>query len=202
MIRRQPSPRSCLGQTAYLSPTLSHSLPISATPPSCHIRSGWAGLQFSYPLDDRPDAGLVHAISNWKDNPDTICNCCSCCCLFFQAYHELNHHKSIDESNFYISVNPETCKACNTCVKLCPMNVLALQPSDQATNKKGKVPYADLNLCLGCGVCVHACPTQSLTLDQKEKTNEPPKGPADWAKLFIKNQNNEPKYRKPNLLNH
>ncbi len=145
------------------------------------------------------DAGLVHAISNWKDNPDTICNCCSCCYLFFQAHHELNHHKSIDESNFHISINPETCKACKKCVTLCPMNVLTLQPSDRATNKKGQAPYADLDLCLGCGVCVHACPTQSLILGQKENINKPSKGPSDWAKLFIKDQMGDPKYRKPKL---
>jgi hypothetical protein len=62
MIRRQPNQCGCLGQTAYLLPTLSHSFPILATPPSCHIRSGWAGLQFPYPLDNRLDAGLVHEI--------------------------------------------------------------------------------------------------------------------------------------------
>ena len=28
------------------------------------------------------DAGLVHAISNTKHGMDTICNCCSCCCIF------------------------------------------------------------------------------------------------------------------------
>jgi len=147
-------------------------------------------------LKTAADAGLVHAISNWKDNPDTICNCCSCCCLFFQAFHELNHHKSIDESNFYISVNLETCKACKKCVDLCPMDALTLHPLDPATHKKGKAPLADLNLCLGCGVCVHSCPTQSLTLDKKTNINEPPKGPADWAKQFIEDQSNEPVTRK------
>jgi hypothetical protein len=36
-------------------------------------------------LKEAADAGLVHGISNWREKPDTICNCCSCCCLWMEA---------------------------------------------------------------------------------------------------------------------
>ena len=51
-------------------------------------------------LKQAAEAGLVHAISNWQDGADTICNCCQCCCLFFEAHHILKHDKSHDVSNY------------------------------------------------------------------------------------------------------
>ncbi|MDY7035483.1 MAG: hypothetical protein SV375_04880, partial [Thermodesulfobacteriota bacterium] len=42
-------------------------------------------------LKKAADSGLVHGISNYKQKIDTICNCCSCCCIWLQAYHRLGH---------------------------------------------------------------------------------------------------------------
>ncbi len=53
-------------------------------------------------LTQAAESGLVHAISNWQEGADTICNCCQCCCLFFEAYHVLNHAKSHDVSNYQV----------------------------------------------------------------------------------------------------
>jgi len=41
-------------------------------------------------LKQAAESGLVHAISNWKQRADTICNYC---CLFMEAYHVLKHSK-------------------------------------------------------------------------------------------------------------
>jgi formate hydrogenlyase subunit 6/NADH:ubiquinone oxidoreductase subunit I len=134
------------------------------------------------------DAGLVHGISNWREKPDTICNCCSCCCLWMEAYHKLGHHKSLDASSYTLNVNPKTCKACGLCVKRCPMDAIQFKFSDQAQNKFGKAPVPDTDLCLGCGVCVHKCPTGSLTLERKEEIVDPPQDIRDYSIRFMEDK--------------
>jgi NAD-dependent dihydropyrimidine dehydrogenase PreA subunit len=94
-------------------------------------------------LKQAADSGLVHAISNWQQGADTICNCCTCCCLFMGAYHVLKHHKSHDVSNYRVRTNPDTCKACALCVKRCLMDALQLKTSNQSTNKFHKVTVVD-----------------------------------------------------------
>jgi electron transport complex protein RnfB len=136
-------------------------------------------------LKEAADAGLVHGISNWRDKPDTICNCCSCCCLWMEAYHKLGHHKSLDASNYILKVNPETCKACGLCVKRCPMDAIQLKFSDQAQNKFGKAPVPETDLCLGCGVCVHKCPTGSLSLERKAEIVDPPNNIREYSARFM-----------------
>ncbi len=136
-------------------------------------------------LKKAADSGLVHAVSNWKKNPDTICNCCTCCCLFFEAYHQLGHPKSVDPSHYTISVSAETCKACGLCVEKCPMDVLALGHHPDSDNKKEMAPLAETEKCLGCGVCVHVCPTKSLGLIPGENPFQPPETPGDWIKSFF-----------------
>lgn len=149
-------------------------------------------------LKTSADSGLVHAVSNWKKNPDTICNCCSCCCLFFEAYHKLNHHKSVDPSHYTISASPQTCKACGLCVEKCPMDVLTLVHNPMSENKKRMAPEEKNEICLGCGVCVHACPTGSLELISSENSLEPPETPRDWMTSFLKDKKDGPKYQESN----
>jgi ferredoxin len=134
------------------------------------------------------DAGLVHGITNWQEKPDTICNCCSCCCLWMEAYHQLNHYKSLDASNYRVKVIPETCKACGLCMKRCPMDAIQLKFSAAATNKFGKAPALDADLCLGCGVCVHKCPTDSLTLERKSEIVDPPQNAREYMLKFMKDK--------------
>ncbi|UCE55743.1 MAG: 4Fe-4S binding protein [Desulfobacterales bacterium] len=136
-------------------------------------------------LKESADAGLVHGVSNWREKPDTICNCCSCCCLWMEAYHKLDHHKSLDASNYRVEIKPETCKACGLCVKRCPMDAIQLKFSSKATNKFSKAPVLDPDLCLGCGVCVHKCPTDSLTLKSKEEIVDPPTDIREYSMRFM-----------------
>ena len=135
-------------------------------------------------LKQAAESGLVHAISNWQEGADTICNCCTCCCLFFEAYHVLKHHKSHDISNYRVRTTPETCKACGLCVERCPMEALRLEDFPEATNKKGKAAVLDPDKCIGCGVCVYKCATQSLILERKEETYDPPKDVREWMERW------------------
>jgi formate hydrogenlyase subunit 6/NADH:ubiquinone oxidoreductase subunit I len=139
-------------------------------------------------LKESAESGLVHAISNWEQGADTICNCCQCCCLFFEAYHMLKHHKSHDVSNYRVRTNPETCKACGLCVERCPMDALQLEENGAAKNKKGKSVVLDPELCLGCGVCVYKCPTKSLILERKGRVYHPPKDAREWMERWFEDR--------------
>jgi ferredoxin len=105
-------------------------------------------------LEKAADAGLVHGISNTKYGMDTICNCCSCCCMFLESYHVLGGHAH-QPSNYILSVEPATCAGCGTCIDRCPMGALTMTDDG---------PVLAPEKCLGCGVCVHTCPTASLVL--------------------------------------
>jgi electron transport complex protein RnfB len=135
-------------------------------------------------LTQAAESGLVHAISNWQEGADTICNCCKCCCLFFEAYHVLKHSKSHDVSNYQVRTSQETCKACGLCVERCPVGALRLEDSPMAANKKGKAAKADIEKCIGCGVCAYKCPTRSLVLVRREKTSEPPRDVREWMERW------------------
>ncbi len=139
-------------------------------------------------LKQSADSGLVHAISAWQEKPDTICNCCSCCCLFLESYHKLGHAKSLDASNYHVQVNPDSCKACGLCLKRCPMDALQMTYSSQAKNKFSKAVQVNLESCIGCGVCVHKCPTQSLALARNQEISPPPKTVRDYMQQYLKDR--------------
>jgi len=137
------------------------------------------------------EAGLVHAVSNVQEGVDTICNCCKCCCIWFEAFHKLNHSMSMSLSNYRARTNAETCIGCGLCVKRCPMEALQLEDFPQAKgritlvtdennktkelkNKTGKVSVLNRDLCIGCGVCAHKCQTKSLVLERREVITHPP----------------------------
>jgi electron transport complex protein RnfB len=136
-------------------------------------------------LEEAAASGLVHGLSNWQQAADTICNCCRCCCMWFESYHKLNHGKSLDSSNYRVKTHPATCKGCGLCVKRCPMDAFRLEPSAEAKNKTGKAAVLDPEKCIGCGVCAHKCPTNSLVLQRREKTQDPPIDPRDYMRRFF-----------------
>jgi electron transport complex protein RnfB len=121
------------------------------------------------------EAGLVHAVSNWRTDVDTICNCCRCCCVYFQGFHVLKHTSPMNCSGYQIHTNPETCQGCGLCVKRCPMNALQLESHPAAKNKSGKVSISRSDLCIGCGVCAQTCPAESLMLKPRSQVSEPPR---------------------------
>lgn len=131
------------------------------------------------------DEGLVHGASNWLKGVDTICNCCKCCCMWFESFHVLKHERSMDPSNYAISTSPGTCKACGLCVKRCPMEALHLEDSTAARNKKGQAAVLSAGLCIGCGVCARKCPTKSLRLVLRDEVIPPPEDPRDYMNRFF-----------------
>ncbi|MCP4750479.1 MAG: 4Fe-4S dicluster domain-containing protein [Proteobacteria bacterium] len=139
-------------------------------------------------------AGLVHAINNYQEKPDTICNCDKQYCWQFENYHILEHNTSVNASEFVLATTSETCKGCGLCVKRCPMETLQMidfAAADPEINKKGRVPQLNANACIGCGVCVVKCPTKSLILETKEETVEPPRTAGKWTMSYLENSKRE-----------
>lgn len=144
------------------------------------------------------EVGLVHAIDNQQEEADTICNCCRCCCIWFEALYKLGHSGSLTPSNYHVQTNSQTCIGCGLCVKRCPMEALHLEDvpetrgritivagEKELKNKTGKVSAANIDLCIGCGVCSYKCPTKSLALKYREVIQHPPKTGRDYAIRFI-----------------
>ena len=110
-------------------------------------------------LKEAEDDGLVHKAIHLK-NPgheeDAFCNCCNCCCQFFQLYkrgifpfHTITYYiAKLDESK---------CTGCGTCVQKCPIEAIELIDTLSVTN---------LDRCIGCGLCAHHCPEKARNLER------------------------------------
>ena len=105
--------------------------------------------------------------------------------MWFKAYHEFDHGKSVDVSNYLATIKPTTCKGCGLCVKRCPMEAISLEVSDQANNKVGKIAVLEEASCIGCGVCAYKCPTTSIALKQREEVTEPPADTGEFVTRMI-----------------
>jgi ferredoxin len=105
--------------------------------------------------------------------------------MWFKAYHEFGHGKSMDLSNYEASIEAETCEGCGLCVKRCPMEAIKLEASPDAKNKVGKIAVLESELCIGCGVCAYKCPSKSIVLERREEITEPPANAGEFATRFI-----------------
>jgi electron transport complex protein RnfB len=148
------------------------------------------------------ELGLIHGISNQQEKPDTICNCCRDCCIWFLAMNKYGHNGSLTPSNFRVTVNQSNCTGCGLCVKRCPMEALHMKEVPSAkgrkttvkngdgrqrelTNKTGRVSELKQERCIGCGVCAYKCQSQSLALQRNQAEHHPPQTGRDWVMQFI-----------------
>ncbi|MCP4756244.1 MAG: 4Fe-4S ferredoxin [Proteobacteria bacterium] len=119
-------------------------------------------------VDRCEEAGLVHLIgrnkldSVWLNvKPGnkllTICNCCSCCCLWKTLLP--NAHRSITDSirkapGLEIVVSDE-CIGCGTCSENC------FSRSIEVRDERAVVS----DTCIGCGRCVSLCQQNALRMN-------------------------------------
>lgn len=106
--------------------------------------------------------GLVHCSSNHKGDKIFICNCCGCHCkaLAFITKHDMPG--LVAQSDYYASVDADTCEGCETCTDRCQVN--AIEMIDE-------VAAITLESCIGCGLCVSTCPTGSISMVHKQPDN-------------------------------
>ena len=105
--------------------------------------------------------------------------------MWFKAYHEFDHGKSMDASNYWASIKQETCSGCGLCVKRCPMEAIGLEASEETTNKTGKIAVLAADKCIGCGVCAYKCPTESIVLERREEITEPPADSREFGRRIF-----------------
>jgi NAD-dependent dihydropyrimidine dehydrogenase PreA subunit len=104
--------------------------------------------------------GLVHCSSNQKGQKLFICNCCGCCCGVLQTVNKHHIPAAMAKSNYYATIDQETCTGCENCVDRCQVHAIRVQDATAVIEKEK---------CIGCGLCVSACPTESISLARKEK---------------------------------
>jgi Na+-translocating ferredoxin:NAD+ oxidoreductase subunit B len=115
---------------------------------------------------DRCDAaGLVPQPFN-AQKPRGLCNCCGHCCDVLRSIKLHPKPAQMVTCNYYASVDPESCIACNTCVDRCQMEAIAIGSEE--------VAVVDLDRCIGCGLCVTTCTTEALTLRPKPEAERRP----------------------------
>lgn len=147
------------------------------------------------------DAGLVHGISNTRTGMDTICNCCSCCCLFLEELRtDVPVFRGHQRSNYRLEINHDTCKRCGLCAKRCPVDALELReredvPESEAgaelNPKDRKEIVYNTDACIGCGVCAHTCPTQSLKLVRREGEEDIPENMSEAGLRMLRERNRD-----------
>ncbi|MBA4367960.1 MAG: (4Fe-4S)-binding protein [Desulfobacterium sp.] len=116
-------------------------------------------------LNKADDEGLVHICDNMEGHLSTICNCCSCCCVFLSTKSQLGL-QTYSTSNYVSSVDEDLCVGCGTCEDRCPVGAISL----------GGNGFSSVNpqLCIGCGVCAPTCDSEAIGLIQRENVTPPP----------------------------
>jgi len=101
--------------------------------------------------------GLIHmGPNNSRMVVNTICNCCSDCCEFFNFYRHGNVPPEVltAKSRFEAYVDAEKCVGCQTCVERCHFDAIELVKSEGSKKYKARVIPEK---CFGCGLCVVGC---------------------------------------------
>jgi ferredoxin len=111
------------------------------------------------------EAGLVHSISNKRDNISYICNCCTCSCGILRGMSELGIANVVARSAFVNHVDDALCFGCEICLSSCQFDALSM----------GDI-IVDVNemRCVGCGVCVPVCPEDALSLVRRSPEEQMP----------------------------
>jgi electron transport complex protein RnfB len=116
-------------------------------------------------LERADEEGLVHTCDNLEGPISTICNCCSCCCVFLQTRKTMGLHV-LSSSSYLSQVDEDICIGCGTCEDRCPVDAIEVNDDD--------IAVVNDDLCIGCGVCTPTCPTGAIGLILREGAKPPP----------------------------
>jgi len=103
--------------------------------------------------------GLVHTV----DPHYAVCNCCNDCCIAMIGRDIGLTHLMVPTA-FVARSDEETCTACKTCAKRCPVEAIEVD----------EFADVDRDLCIGCGVCVVGCQTKSMRLERRPEAEQIP----------------------------
>jgi Pyruvate/2-oxoacid:ferredoxin oxidoreductase delta subunit len=128
------------------------------------IRNG-TGKSLSYDeamkrLKEAEKNGLVHSTTNKLDPSMFVCNCCPCCCMALEPVIK-GFKLGAAKSNFDPVVDHDLCVLCDTCVDICPVEII-----EHIDDSDGEKIIFDLESCLGCGLCASNCPEEAISLEK------------------------------------
>lgn len=103
--------------------------------------------------------GLVHFSSNHAADKVFMCNCCGCCCKALANITKYDNPGLIAKSNYYASVDADTCDGCETCTDRCQVDAIQIEDD---------LAIINMASCIGCGLCASTCPTESISMIQKQ----------------------------------
>lgn len=104
------------------------------------------------------DAGLVRQVTNVRDNPEYMCQCCRCCCGIMRAFSLLEYPTALVKSNYKPVFDLELCAECGECSKICPTGAIKM---------KNRRPVHNIDKCIGCGLCANECASGAIALQRK-----------------------------------
>ena len=113
------------------------------------------------------DLGLVHQTVN-SDQPDVICNCCSCCCSLLRSIVVHGVRAASAASRFRPAVDEDLCVNCLACTDACHFSAMI--------DNGGERAFVTQN-CFGCGLCAHNCPQEAIHLVEVLPVDHIPSGP-------------------------
>jgi ferredoxin len=105
------------------------------------------------------ESGLVHFSSNHEAHKIFMCNCCGCCCKALANVTKYDNPGFIAKSNYYASVDTDTCDGCETCTDRCQVDAIQIEDD---------LAVISMTKCIGCGLCVSTCPTESISMIHKQ----------------------------------
>jgi len=106
-------------------------------------------------LQRAADAGLVHSVSNQREEISYICNCCTCSCGILRGIADYGIANAIARSTYLNQVDEGLCVGCEDCIEYCQFDALEMQAS---------VVQVNALRCVGCGVCVPFCEDSALSM--------------------------------------
>lgn len=121
------------------------------------------------------EAGLVHSVSNTREEIRYICNCCTCSCGILRGMAEMGIANVVARSAFVNQVDQELCLGCELCLDACQFDALRM-------DEEGMVVQVKAIRCVGCGVCAPVCPEGALSLVRRPEAEvlATPEGKRDW----------------------
>ena len=123
-------------------------------------------------LEKATEAGLVHTVSNNKEDLYYVCNCCTCGCSLLRGISEANIANVVARSAYYAVVDPDLCTGCGLCLDYCQFDAISINGESEVNAVK----------CVGCGVCAHHCPEGAISLTLRDQSEQPsvPESEQSW----------------------